>query len=146
KINTGLTGLVRITRIGRRNEKGKRAAGGIGACQFDAAVVGFGDPTAYGKAETSAARGRLEVWPRFFDPIEAFEDARLKLRRNPRSVIGNTYGVEEINTRTGNSDLATFRRVLDRVIEKIDKHSAEKRLVSGDEKFRNSFTLQGDLL
>src|SRR5262249_5986143 len=105
----------------------------------------FCDPAANSKAEACAARGSFEIGPRFFDSKEAFENAWLKIRRDAWAVIGNTDGIKGIGTRAGNEDSAAGGRVFDCVIEQIHEHSAEERFVSGDEEFRGSFALQGDL-
>src|SRR5262249_3430780 len=105
----------------------------------------FRDPAADGKAKACAARGGFEIGPRFFHSEKALGNAWLKIRGDARAVIGNTDGIKGIGTGAGNEDSAAGGRVLNCVIEQIHEHSAEERFVSGDEKFRGSFTLQSDL-
>src|SRR5215470_407490 len=146
KINAGLNRPRGIWGIRSGNEKGKRAAGGIRMNQFEAAMVRFGDPAANRKAEAGTASGGFQIWPRFFDSKETFEDAGLKILWNARAVIGNADSIEGIEARARHIDFATAWRVLDRVIKQIHEHSAKQGFVRFNGEFRSCFALQSDLL
>src|SRR6266568_304683 len=115
EINAGLTRGYGVWRVGRK-VSGEGTSRGIGAGQFQAPVMRFGDPARNRQAKSRAAAVALGTRPSFIGTEKSFEDAWPQFRRNPYSSVRDVHGVFLAIALASHRDAPEIRRVLDRVI------------------------------
>src|SRR5579859_3350272 len=95
---------------------GEDGTGGIATGELQFAMMGLGDPLGDGKSEAGAAAG-IGAGASLIGAEESFEDARLELRGDAGTIVGNGKLRAGGGTGGGDSNFAACRCVLDGVVE-----------------------------
>src|SRR5258708_39941931 len=98
----------------------------------------FGNPARDGQAESRATAVSLGARARLVSAEESLEDARPQFRWYPASGVRHTHHVFLAVALASYPDAPEVRRVLDRVVQEIQEHTAEQRLLRLDRGFRRS--------
>src|SRR5208337_316409 len=136
EINAGLTDRPTLYARGCGESGSKGGTGAVGTRQFEAAMVGFRDPTSNGKAEASTTGIAFGTRARYVSAEEALEDPLLQFRGDAGTIVRNTDKIINPLTAAGESNGAARRGIFDGVIEEIEQHAAEQGLVAMDGQIR----------